>query len=234
VQLTALVYLLAGVGIALIVLGGYGIIRDRFSQVTRGTAPGVSFTLPLSAFVLLMGVGSILGAGYLSLNSTKNAAAKPVPPSHTVSPAPSTPTSTGTHRASGAVSITHPVFGARVGECGVFTGTSDLPPGQTLVLSAQNLSDPSKVIYLEAVNNWNKPADLSDWTGYQYFGSGDTSVGQTFEVSIIVIKTGTVAAALAEPTNNPVWHVKSLPNGSKVKQTLRVVRMKGPGPAVCH
>jgi len=103
-----------------------------------------------------------------------------------------------------------------------------------LVLSAQNLSDPSKVIYLEAVNNWNKPADLSDWTGYQYFGSGDTSVGQTFEVSIIVIKTGTVAAALAEPTNNPVWHVKSLPNGSKVKQTLRVVRMKGPGPAVCH
>jgi len=103
-----------------------------------------------------------------------------------------------------------------------------------MVLSAQNLSDPTKTVYLEAVNNWDKPEELSDWTGYQYFGSGDSSVGQTFEVSVIAMKMDTVTAALAQPANNPTWHVKSLPHGSDVKQTLRVVRVKGLGPAVCR
>jgi hypothetical protein len=87
---------------------------------------------------------------------------------------------------------------------------------------------------LQAVNDWDRPEALSHWTGYQFFGSGDSSVGQTFEVSVTVMKIDTVAAALAESANRPIWHVKSLPNGSKVKQTLRVVRVKGLGPAVCH
>jgi hypothetical protein len=131
-------------------------------------------------------------------------------------------------------SIDHPGFGAKVGACAVFSGKADLLPGETLVLSALNLSDPAKVLYLQAVNDWDLPADVTHWTGYQYFGSGDSSLGQAFEVSVIVMKIRTVTAILAEPANRPIWHVKSLPNDSEVKQTLRVIRMKGSGPAVCH
>lgn len=149
-------------------------------------------------------------------------------------PQASTPTPAGTAIVPGYVSIDQPAYGAKVGERAVFSGKANLPPGETLVLSAENLSDRSRTLYLEAVNDWRRSQALSHWIGCQYLGSGDSSIGQTFEVSVIAMKTHTVTAALAEPANRPTWHVKSLPDGSEVKQTLRVVRVKGTGPAVCH
>lgn len=40
IQVTGIVYLLTAVGIVLIGLGIYGIIKDRFSQETKGSGPG--------------------------------------------------------------------------------------------------------------------------------------------------------------------------------------------------
>jgi hypothetical protein len=90
------------------------------------------------------------------------------------------------------------------------------------------------VLYLEPVNDWDKPTQLSHWTGYQYFGSGDSSVGQTYEVSAVIMKVSTVSVAFGNPANRPTWYVKALPPGSAVKQTLRVKRTAGSGPAVCQ
>lgn len=180
-----------------------------------------------------MGIASLIGSGYLAINGSKSGtigstqptptnqssstSAPPVPPEHT-----------------GAVAVTTPTYGSKVAACAVFSGTSDLPPGETLVLSARNLSDPTRTSYLEPVNNWTVSSEISQWTGYQYFGSGNSSVGQTYEVDVLIIKTSTVRAALAQPKNNPAWAVKSLPSGTHVKATLRVVRKAAPGPAVCQ
>lgn len=232
-QVTAVVFLLVIVGLALIALGIYGVVKERFSQETKGTGPGVSFTLPLSAFVLLMGIGSLAVAGYFALNGSKSSAASPRPSRPSAKPASKRPTASPSSH-SGVVAVTRPAFGADVGACGVFSGTADLPPGETLILAAENLSDTTRTMYLQPVNNWSKPGEISDWTGFQYFGSGNSSVGQKFEVSVIAIKTDVVTAALAQPANNPAWAVKSLPAGAKVKEALRVVRVKGPGPVVCH
>jgi hypothetical protein len=229
---TAIVYSLAAVGIILIGLGIYGVIRDRFSQETKGSGPGVSFTLPLSALVLLMGLGSLAGSGYFALNGSKASAANPTTSPATTTSKPSPTTNRPKH--SVAVTITRPSYGAKVEECGVFSGTSDLPPGETLVLSARNLSDPTKIIYLEPVNNWANPAAISKWVGYQYFGSGNSSAGQTYEVSALVVKASVVRAALAQAANNPTWAVKSLPVSASVKASIRVVRKEGRGPVVCQ
>jgi len=234
VQVTAIVYLLIIVGIALIGLGIYGIIKDRFSQETKGSAPGVEFTLPLSALVLLMGLASLIGSGYLATHGPKEDSTLSQRPTIPAQPSSSTQTATLQPARTGAVTIVSPGYGAKVGACGVFSGTSNLSAGETMVLSARNLSDTTKTSYLEPVNNWANPSELSRWIGYQYFGSGNSSVGQTYEVDVFIMKIATIRAALAQPKNTPTWAVKTLPNGTKVKVTMRVVRKQGPGPAVCQ
>jgi hypothetical protein len=186
----------------------------------------------LASFTLGLVPGIYTPSSVTASSSPAGTSTRLSPSARHITPTPQP--STRAPAASGDVSIDHPGFGAKVGACAVFSGKADLLPGETLVLSALNLSDPAKVLYLQAVNDWDLPADLTHWTGYQYFGSGDSSLGQAFEVSVIVMKIRTVTAILAEPANRPIWHVKSLPNDSEVKQTLRVIRMKGSGPAVCH
>jgi hypothetical protein len=123
--------------------------------------------------------------------------------------------------------------GSDVRQCDVFTGTSDLPGGETIVIGVQNLDDSGTTSYLAPVNDWNKPAALSQWTGFQYFGSGDGSVGQTYLVSVIVMPSSVVQGAQADPANRPTWAVTSLPPGSTVKQSVRMKRVSGQGPAAC-
>jgi hypothetical protein len=133
-----------------------------------------------------------------------------------------------------SVVVDHPASGASVQQCAVFSGRATLPQDYTLVLAMLNIADPLKALYLEAVQDWDKPADLAHWTGYQYFGSGDTSVGQTYAVSAVIIPAATVKTALANPANRPTWHVTTLPQGSVIKKTLRVTRVHGPGPKACQ
>jgi hypothetical protein len=232
-QVTTIVYLLTAVGVALIGLGIYGIIKDRFSQETKGAGPGVSFTLPLSALVLLMGLASLAGSGYFALNGSKSGTTVFAQPTPTVQPSGTSAVPVQSEH-TGAAALTAPTYGSKVGACDVFSGTSNLPPDETLVLSARNLSDPTMTSYLEPVNNWTKLSEVSEWTGYQYFGSGNSSVGQTYEVDVLIMKTATVSAALAQKKNNPAWAVKSLPRGTNVKASVRVVRKDATGPAVCQ
>ncbi len=115
-----------------------------------------------------------------------------------------------------------------VGNCEVLSGTSDLPPGRTIVLGQQNHSDPAKTIYLQPVNDWQHPEDLRKWTGSQYFGSGDSSVGQIFTIFVISMKAGVVRDAMLHRVAD-IWHVQRLPTTSEVKKTITVTRIAGTG-----
>lgn len=123
--------------------------------------------------------------------------------------------------------------GSDVQQCDVFTGTSDLPADETIVIGVRNLDDAGNTSYLVAVNNWDKPGALPHWTGFQYFGSANSSVGQKYLVSVIVMPSTVVKNALANPANRPTWAVTSLPAGSAVKQSLRLTRVAGQGPQAC-
>jgi hypothetical protein len=121
-----------------------------------------------------------------------------------------------------------------VQQCDIFTGTSDLPGDETIVIGVRNLNDTGNTSYLEPVHGWDKPNELAHWTGFQYFGSGDTSLGQTYLVSVIVMASSVVKSALADPANHTAWGVTSLPAGSTVKQTLHLTRVSGQGPQACR
>jgi tRNA A-37 threonylcarbamoyl transferase component Bud32 len=219
--------------------GGAPARRHAVPAPARRARPRARWAL--AAAVPVMAGAAAFGV-YLSsgaASSTQGQGPTASPPQSQQAPGPSTTTTTPTPTttiplSASSVVIDTPAPGASVQGCAVFSGHAALPPDYTLVLSMRNTANPGMVLYLEAVSNWDKPADLAQWTGFQYFGSNDSSVGQTYEVSAVIMPAATVRTLLADPANRPTWHVTALPQGSIVKQTLRVSRVSGPGPAACQ
>jgi hypothetical protein len=80
------------------------------------------------------------------------------------------------------------------------------------------------------IDGRTEPAD----GGREPLASGQrVELGQTYQVSVIVMATSVVQSALADPANHTAWAVTSLPAGSTVKQTLHLTRVSGQGPAGC-
>jgi hypothetical protein len=234
---TVLIYILLVLGIALVALGVFVVARQLLQRVAPAGPQGPY----LSALVIVIGIASMGTSGFLALKKPVSQDTAQPQPSVTVTVAPAgsaTPTVTASPTESssptGAVTLSAPSAGKTVQGCGVFTGTSSLPADETVVVGVRNLSDPKHISYLQPVNNWDKPGDLAHWTGFQYFGSGDSSIGQTYVVSVLVVPSGTVKKALADPANKVAWGVTSLPGGTTVKQTLRLTRVPGAGPEVCR
>jgi serine/threonine-protein kinase len=238
---SVLIYILLVLGIALVALGVFVVARQLLRWDTnRAASAGVPGPY-LSVLVIVVGIASLGASGFLSLKKPASpATAQPQPSvpaasTQTTTTAPAaTSSATGSAVATGSVTLTAPSPGTKVQGCGMFTGTSSLPPGKTVVVGVRNLSDAGHTIYLEPVNKWEKPSALTHWTGFQYFGSGDSSVGQTYVVSIIVMPSSTVKSALAIPANHVTWAVISLPAGARVRQTLHLTRASGQGPAACR
>lgn len=140
--------------------------------------------------------------------------------------------------ASNSVSIDSPASGTSVQHCDVFTGRASLPASYTLVLVMEDLSNRDKMLYLQPVHDWQHPAKLSRWTGFQYFGTDDLSVGEKYTVQAVMVPIATVAAAMANPAYGPVsnhnWHAAVLPQGSVTGPTVSLTRVKGTGPAACN
>ena len=199
---------------------------DRKDENPAVATPFFSITGPAGVIVVL------IGAALLYLGVTHTARGASDPDSTTAGGSTSSPTTTRTGH-SGAVSLVSPAYGTDVGGCAVFTGTADLDAQTVIVLGDRNLSDPTKTIYLEPVNDW-KSRELSSWAGYLYFGSGNSSIGQTYDVYVIAAPFNVVTAAEAQPANNPTWAVTSLPSGAEIRETIRVTRVAGQGPAICH
>jgi hypothetical protein len=234
---TVLIYILLVLGIALVALGVFVVARQLLQRVAPAGPQGPY----LSALVIVIGIASMGTSGFLALKKPASQDQAQPQPSATVTvtpTGPATPAVTTSPAESssptGAVTLSAPSPGKTVQGCDVFTGTSSLPADETVVVGVRNLSDPKHISYLQPVNNWDKPGDLARWTGFQYFGSGDSSIGQTYVVSVLVVPSGTVKKALADPANKDAWGVTSLPGGTTVKQTLRLTRVPGAGPEVCR
>ena len=221
---------------ALLIAAGIAILILRFRKVEPGkdgkaktppvAAPFIRKTGPAGAIIVLIGAVLL----YLGLAHTSKGASSAG--SSTAGGTTPSPPATKTGHA-GAVSLISPDNGAHVGGCAVFTGTADLDAQAVVVLGDRNLSDPTKTIYLEPVNDW-KSKTFSSWAGYLYFGSGNSSIGQTYEVYVIVMPFNVVVTAEARPANNPTWAAASLPNGAQIKETIHVMRVTGQGPAACR
>ena len=132
----------------------------------------------------------------------------------------------------GTAKLLTPADAAPVKECGVFTGEANLPADKTLILGVRNTDNGNAERYFQAVQDWEYPADLTTWTGTQYFGSKDSSVGQHFRVELLIINLAQATKA-QRAAKKEGWHSPDNPPGTPVAAHLELVRVAGPGPAEC-
>ncbi len=130
----------------------------------------------------------------------------------------------------GPVNIEEPP-GRRVPQCWRFRGSADLPVDTTVVLGVENLSSQAGVIYFEAVTDWETGrTGQGRWSAPQFFGSGNSSVGQVYAVHVLVMSTSTLADILAQPgSDETAWDDPEFPKGARPVHTLQVERIEGPG-----
>jgi hypothetical protein len=247
-----IIYFLLALGIALVVLGVVVLAQQLLRQGAIKDAAHGAQAAYMSGLVIVIGIAGLGTSAFLSLRKPvspapeptaagRTASSRPAPTTSAVSspavsapaPAPTSTPSSQQPKGSGSVTLSAPSPGSKVQQCDVFTGTSSLPVDKTIVVGVRNLDNTGHTSYLAPVSNWDKPNALAHWADIQYFGSGDTSIGQTYLVSVIVMSSDVVRHALAEPANRDSWAVTSLPSGSKVKRSLRLTRVAGPGPATC-
>lgn len=219
-----------------IVLGGAAtFLATRFIGTNRTIHTGER---PIA--VAAVGVGILLGvaalAGILPPDrAVVTVTPPPPPPTDLPSPPPSSPatptTATGpATRGTHGVTLTSPADGAKVHRCEEFSGDAKVPAGQTLMLAVDNVSNTDVNKYFLPVTSWDDPAKLSHWSGVQFFGSRDDSVGQNYKVSVVMLKSEVVKAALAKGGD---WFAPTLPETSKVTLSVTLRRIAGTGPMIC-
>lgn len=105
-------------------------------------------------------------------------------------PTPSPTPTAGAGR--GAGSIAAPRSGSRVRGCEVLSGTARFAVGRTLMVGMRNLDNQDPTWYAERVHSQPAAGSEGRWTATQYFGSGDSSVGQRYEVRLVAVTTTAV------------------------------------------
>jgi hypothetical protein len=142
--------------------------------------------------------------------------------------------STGPESDTTTAVIAAPVQDGSVPQCAIVSGTSVLAPRKTLVSAMMNLDNGDPLRYYQPVSNWQVPAQLVNWTAKQYFGSGDTSVGQHFAVEIFSADLPVVTAAFKRAKDSGKgWVSEDPPAGGKMVARVQVKRIAGKGPGAC-
>jgi hypothetical protein len=149
-----------------------------------------------------------------------------------VTPTSGPPAATASSVADGEATLTFPVDDAQVRQCEIFRGTSRLAEDKTLILGVRNVDNGSPERYFQAVEDWEYPGDLVEWSGAQWFGSGDSSVGQRFRAEVLVVDLAQTTKAVRE-ADNKGWHSPDNPEGAIVAAHITLTRVAGPGPADC-
>ena len=114
--------------------------------------------------------------------------------------------------------------------CSYFSGSATLPPDTTLILTKRNLDNGSSAVYPELVHGWDRPASLASWRGAQYFGNGDDSVGQHYEVGLRAVDLE-AARAFHDDRNDDG---QALARSGTPLDAVRVLRVTGEGPNGCE
>lgn len=90
-----------------------------------------------------------------------------------------------------------------VQSCAWLRGRVELPQGWTLFLTHQNLENRDPQRYPELVKRWDDPTSPWDWYGAQWFGAGNSSKGQKYEVVLWATRLETAEAFHATRDNGP-------------------------------
>ncbi len=91
-----------------------------------------------------------------------------------------------------------------VQSCAWLSGRVQLPQGWTLFLTHQNLDNRDPQRYPELVKHWDDPTSPWDWYGAQWFGAGNSSKGQKYEVVLWATRLETAKAIHATRDKSPV------------------------------
>lgn len=83
--------------------------------------------------------------------------------------------------------IASPASGATVRRCEVFTGTASRPMGTELFTAMRNLDNGDPAWYFQDLYRQPAAGESGPWSGPQFFGSGDGSVGQRYEVLLVAV-----------------------------------------------
>lgn len=126
--------------------------------------------------------------------------------------------------------ITSPVTDAQVKRCSFMTGTSSLPQGLTLILAMRNLDNGDPHAYVELPYGWDSPSGLASWRGAQYFGTGDSSVGQRYTVDLVAVDLGALKKAI--DINDAA--INDLATSGTVLDRVELKRIAGAVPNNCR
>lgn len=221
--------------------------RPWWSRQHLTAVAALSAVSAVSAVAVLAGVRTPAGGGAnpesvqtsrTSGTSTVSLAPPPAVTVPAISSAAGTPTAgasravdaTGSPRGPGRGVIVTPGNGARVRQRAIFSGTSALPPGRTLVLSMRNLSYDPDTFYVEYISGWRTPSAQSTWRGTQFFGSGNASVGQPYEVRLIAVDLDDAVRAGRMPVHR---RTELVTNGTLLDRVV-VIRKAGLVTDVCR
>jgi hypothetical protein len=169
----------------------------------------------------------------LALTACRDDPPGPTPPvAMSSTPEPTTTLPTSAARDTSTAKITAPAQGGTVQQCAILTGTSVLAPGKSLVTAMQNTDNGDPTLYFEPVSNWEVPSQLANWSAKQYFGSGESSVGQQFAIEVFSLDAAAIDAGFK--SNKPTWVSKEPPAGSTMVARVEVKRVSGKGPVACQ
>jgi hypothetical protein len=190
----------------------------RLVRLSRSTPSRAAVAIAIAAVVLLITGFVVFRPSGLLRGDDRAGPQRPGPePSASASAAPPIP-------AGFAGRIDNPVEGAGVRQCAYLDGIATLPGGWTLVLAMRNLSNGEPTRYSQTVFGFDEPADLSRWRGAQYFGQGNDTVGQRYQVELIAVR---LADALEWRRGDPDEPGDELAGSGVVLDSVRVDRITG-------
>ena len=138
--------------------------------------------------------------------------------SRPVCPTPGSPSYAG--------AITEPAQDSEVKQCAYLSGSASFPDDQTLILAMQNLTNGDTTTYVEYVFGWEQATSaLHTWQGAQYFGNADSSVGQTYRVTLYAVDQSAATAARSDDDA-----MNALPTRGVPLAAVDVHRIAGEGP----
>jgi len=114
---------------------------------------------------------------------------------------------------------------AEVQRCKEFSGTANLPAGQTLVLGVRNIDNADPKTYFATVVSWSVAPGQGEWSRPLHFG---TAIGQKYAVTPLVVARSAVDA-VPDKDDATTWANEHPPPTARIVKTVYVTRRAGPG-----
>ena len=189
---------------------------QRLVRLGRSSALRAAVLISSAAAALLVSAYVMIESPGLR-SSDEAAIPPPIGPGLSASAAPPIP-------AGFAGRIDNPVEGAGVKQCSYFDGTAELPSGWTLIVAMRNLSNGDPTRYSQTVFDFGDSENLSRWRGAQYFGQGNDTVGQDYQVELTAVR---LSDAQDWRRGDPAEPGDKLARSGVVLDSVRVDRVAG-------